>query len=80
MRTDLLESITWHLYRKWVYRWKHRGNTLEERREELFRRWELVLEAFADEPVGRELQDAINGLEEVKRVLAAGNERRDSHV
>ena len=37
---DLLDWLTWNLWQKWRYRWKHRHDTIGQAREELFARWQ----------------------------------------
>lgn len=64
---DLWDALTWSSWRKWHYRWQHRDDSLEEAKEEMFRRWNCVLDEFKDEPEGRELIDAKNSMEEIRK-------------
>lgn len=66
---EIWDWLIWNLWQKWRYKWKHRRDTLAESRAELYRQWENTLSAFKDEPAGRELHDAIEGMEEVKKVF-----------
>jgi hypothetical protein len=66
---DRWDDLTWWLWRKWRWKWQHRNDTMLEMRAELYRRWEDTLDAFKDEPATRELHDAIDGMNEIKKVF-----------
>lgn len=65
----LWDWIVWNLWQKWRYHWKHRKDTREQAFAELEKQWSNVLEAFADEPAGRELHDCIDGMETVRQAF-----------
>ncbi len=56
--TELFDWLLWHLWHKLRYNWKHRNDTLEQRKAALFESWNRVTEAFKDEPATREFYDA----------------------
>jgi hypothetical protein len=66
---EVWEWISWNLWSRWRYRWKHRHDTLDEARAEMYKQWENTLDAFKDEPAGRELHDAVDGMEEIKKAF-----------
>jgi hypothetical protein len=52
-----------------IYRWKHRHDTLEQRKAALFAAWAKVEEEFKDAPAGREFHDAADAMDELRRTL-----------
>lgn len=66
---ELFDWLLWHLWHKPRYNWKHRNDSLEQRKAALFEAWKVVLEAYKDEPATKELHGAIDGMDEVRRVL-----------
>jgi len=65
--STILDWLAWNLWQKWAYRWKHRNDTLEEARAEMYRRWGNYLETMKDEPAGVELHDAMKRMEDIKK-------------
>ena len=61
--------LSWNLWQRWGYRWKHRNDTLAETRAELYRQWERYLETVKDEPARKELLDAVEGMNEIRKVF-----------
>ena len=71
---DRWDDLTWWLWQKWRWRWKHRNDTLQEMRQELYRNWDVYLNQVKDIPASRDLHDAIEAMKEIERAFGDEDE------